>query len=116
MATQPIRALACVIDAIPEEERASHRALGQRLLVELVQAQDRLANGYAIRLPVDTITEVARFVANERKCCPFLEFDISIAANADSLWLRMTGPEGSREILEVELNLASCAAQSCSCS
>jgi hypothetical protein len=115
MAAQPVRTLACVMDAIPKEERTSHLALGQHLLVDLAQARNRLANGYAIRLPADTITEVARFVAKERKCCPFLEFEISMPADSDSLWLRMTGPEGSREILDAELNLADCGAGSCSC-
>ena len=59
---------------------------------------------------------LSRFIANERKCCPFMTFELEIAAASGPIWLRMTGPEGTRDVLEAELRLASGApASSCGC-
>jgi hypothetical protein len=108
-------AIACVPGAIPKEERAAHFQLAKRLFVELAETREQLSDGYAFRFPADAIHEVARFIANERRCCPFMEFGISISPNADSLWLRMTGPEGTRDVLDAELNLRDCSLGSCAC-
>jgi hypothetical protein len=59
----------------------------------------------ALRLPADELVQVARFVANERKCCTFLRVELDIAPGAGSMWLRLTGPQGTRELLEAELGL-----------
>jgi hypothetical protein len=49
---------------------------------------------------------LARFIVNERKCCPFMDFELSITRESGPVWLRMTGPEGTREIVQAELGLA----------
>ena len=66
-----------------------------------------LPNGYALRFRPDAFDDVARFVANERKCCPFLSFELLLDAASGPIWLRMTGPEGTRAVLDAELNLNS---------
>lgn len=103
--------LACVPSAIPAAERQGHLALGRELLD--VRARERVAlpNGYAIRFEPDALESVARFVANERKCCPFLTFELTVDASTGPLWLHMTGPEGARAVLDAELNLTG----SCGC-
>jgi len=93
---------ACVPGAIAPEEREAHFALARLLFGELVEERAALPNGYAYRFPPDALGRVARFVANERKCCPFLSFELVIAESGP-LWLRMTGPAGTREILDAEL-------------
>jgi len=45
---------------------------------------------------------VARFVANERKCCPFLHIEVELGGGGP-IWLRLTGPEGTRELIDAEL-------------
>jgi hypothetical protein len=60
--------------------------------------------GYAFRFAPDAFADVARFVANERKCCPFLDFEIA-AESAGPVWLRLTGPAGTRAFLEAELGI-----------
>ena len=60
-------------------------------------------SGGAFRFESDALEDVARFVANERKCCPFLDFDIAVAAAAGPTWLRITGPAGTRAFLDAEL-------------
>lgn len=106
-------ALICVPDAIAPAERAAHFELGRRLFTELAEDRIDLPAGVAVQLAVDELPRVARFIANERKCCPFLHVEVTIAARGSSMWLRLTGPQGTRELIEAELGLAS--AGSCGC-
>jgi len=48
---------------------------------------------------------------NERRCCPFMTFEVVVAPSSGPIWLRMTGPEGTREVLRAELELSG----SCGC-
>ena|SRR6266540_1842211 len=98
-------ALACVPTAIALEERAAHFSLIQKLFGEFAQERTELPGGYAYRFRADALEPVARFVANERKCCPFLTFELAVIAESESLWLRMTGPEGTRAVLDAELRI-----------
>ena len=107
--------IACVPSAIPIEQRAAHFELARHLLIEVVEQREQLPEGYAFRLPADSLISVAQFVSNERKCCPFMHFEITIAEDSGSLWLRMTGPAGTRAMLDAELNLRSCSSTSCGC-
>ena len=111
MGSVPSPALACVPSAIPAAQRQGHFALGRELLEVLAVERLGLPNGYAIRFQAEAFDAVSRFVANERKCCPFLTFELTLDPVSGPLWLRMTGPEGTRAVLDVELNLNS----GCSC-
>jgi hypothetical protein len=98
--------LACLPAAIAPAERPAHFALIRQLFGALVQERAQLPNGYAYRFQSDALELVARFVANERKCCPFLCFELLIGAESGPLWLRMTGPEGTHAVLDAELAIA----------
>jgi hypothetical protein len=113
VSTDPTRDLVCVPGAIPAQERAAHFALGRRLFTELAEERVDEPAGIALRLPADELAQVARFVANERRCCPFLRVEVDIAPGTGSMWLRLTGPQGTRELLEAELGLNPSA--SCGC-
>ena len=104
--------LACVPAAIPAAVRQAHFALARDLLE--VRAEERLPlpDGYAIRFRADALEAVARFVENERKCCPFLTFALTLDPDCGPLWLRMTGPAGTRAVLDAELNFN---ARGCGC-
>ena len=106
--TNATPALACVPGAIPPDERQSHFSLARELFHVRAQERVALSDGYAIRLPHDALEDVARFVANERRCCPFMKFEITFGPESEPLWLRMTGPQGTKDVLDAELNLASC--------
>jgi hypothetical protein len=95
----------CVPRAIPLGERVAHFELGRRLFTEMVEERIDLPSGIALRLPGDAFPEVVRFIANERKCCPFLHIEVEIAPGAGPMWLRPTGPPGTRELIEAELAL-----------
>lgn len=97
--------LACVLDAIPAAERPAHLALMRSLFGAAAREREALPEGYAFRFAPEALAEVARFVANERRCCPFLTFEIAAAAPHDAVWLRLTGPAGTRAFLDAELPL-----------
>jgi hypothetical protein len=111
-ALTPAPPLACVPSAIPANERKAHFELAEDLFMKRAAERVPLPEGYAFRFDSGDFEDVARFVTNERKCCPFLTFELELAAQSGALWLRMRGPEGTREILEAELNLA----RPCGCS
>ena len=95
--------LACIPTAIPAAQREQHFALARRLLKDVANERLTLPDGLAFRFGVDALESVARFVANERKCCPFVDFEIRVEPDGGPLWLRMTGPEGTREVLAAEM-------------
>jgi hypothetical protein len=95
--------LACIVDAIPETERAAHLALVARLFRDRANAKTDLPNGYSFRFPADAFDELAQFVSKERRCCPFLAFDLAVPPGDGPVSLQLTGPEGTREFLAAEL-------------
>ncbi len=96
-------ALACVPEAIPLSERPGHFALLTRLFGEAARERRDVPNGYAFRFDAEVFDDIARFVALERLCCPFLAFVIELAPDGGPLWLSMTGPARTREFLDLEL-------------
>jgi hypothetical protein len=99
--------LACVPSAIAPGDRQAHFDLARELFHRRALERVALPNGYAARFPGDMLEAVARFVANERRCCPFMSFEISFGPESAPLWLRMTGPDGTKDVLDAELNLTS---------
>jgi hypothetical protein len=43
---------------------------------------------------------IASVVDAERQCCRFLRFDLTVEAGGGPVWLAVTGPSGTRELLE----------------
>lgn len=103
--------LFCVPSAIPAGKRLQHFALARQLFSTKALERRDLSNGYAIRFSQGDFEAVTRFVANERLCCPFLQFEVRVEPDAGSLWLQMSGPQGTREVLAAELSLT----KSCQC-
>ncbi|HJU66444.1 MAG TPA: hypothetical protein VJ596_12230 [Gemmatimonadaceae bacterium] len=95
--------VACVAGAIAPEERQGHFALIARLFREDVRERRTIAGGYGYRFEPQMLDDVARFVSNERRCCPFLRFSIELAPDDGPLWLHLVGPVGTREFLDAEL-------------
>jgi hypothetical protein len=64
-------------------------------------AQERrdLPDGYAFRLSEEhtTLLQVAEYLTNDRRCCPFFHYTLSIEPEARAVWLAITGPEGVKE-------------------
>jgi hypothetical protein len=103
--TAPI--LACNVGALDPATRTAHFAWIRHELASLVRAADELPNGMALELPVEALAAVAVFIDRERRCCPFLRFELDVAPAGGPLRLRLTGPAGVAELLRAEFNLSS---------
>lgn len=100
------RPLACDMTAIPPERRAGHQALAARLFGGSAEELRELPDGYAWRFASDHYPDVAAFVADERRCCPFLTFTLTLAPDGGPLWLHLTGPGEIKAFLQAELGVA----------
>ncbi len=90
----------CDLSAIAPSQRDAHQALAARLFGEAVQEWTELANGYAFRFTPEEYEDVTAFVANERLCCPFFTFVLEVTADRGPLWLRITGNENAKAVLQ----------------
>jgi hypothetical protein len=95
--------LTCNMDVFSREQREDHI----RVTTELGKAMQNIReiqNGYEFVFPNESqyITGIAEFIANERLCCPFLEFGLNVKSNEPTLSLSLSGPVGTQEFLRAE--------------
>jgi hypothetical protein len=68
------------------------------------RAQERadLADGFRWRFAPsrEVLEAIALVIDAERRCCPFLRFDLTVHEGGGPVWLAVTGPSGTRELLE----------------
>ena len=96
----------CNIKALTPEERAHHKQLGDKLMAarkEIVEME----KGYEFQFsPKDvTLAELADWVVNESKCCPFFDFHIDLENEGKLLCLRLTGEEGIKQFIRAEFRV-----------
>lgn len=98
-------ALFCDMTVFSPEERERHVAAIRQMLNAVREARE-IAGGHAFRFEPDSevLLKLAEFIAGERLCCPFLNFDLRVEAEGGPVWLRLTGPEGVKEFLRMELS------------
>src|SRR5918994_7530042 len=93
--TEPVAAaqdevIACLLSEREAAIRGEELAGG---LFTAVEGVVELPDGYAYRFagadsPLESLLE---FIAAERRCCPFLSFEIAFEPHGGPLWLRMRG-------------------------
>jgi hypothetical protein len=98
---QPI---VCDLTAIPAEVRAAHVTTAPQIF-QAAQEIRELENGYAFRLPNEEgmWLALATFVENERRCCPFWRFGLTVEPNHGPLWLALTGVADAKALLKAAL-------------
>lgn len=96
--------LACVPGAIPAAERAAHFQLVRHLFSAEVRERRVIDGGYAFRFDAAAFDDIARWITNERRCCPFLTFGVEVSRAGGPVWVRLTGPEGTRVFLDAEFS------------
>jgi len=96
----------CRLDALTPAERARHAELTARL-VNSARRVEELPNGW--ELSFDDRPEwgiwLVEWMARERRCCPFLGFDIRLGEHDEPAVLRLTGAPGVRDFVAAELGL-----------
>jgi hypothetical protein len=95
--------IACDPSAIPADARDTHLALAARLVFQDYQERRELPDGYAWRFAAEQYEEVAAYVANERRCCPFFTFTLEVGPAGGPVWLRVTGDDAIKAYLQSEL-------------
>ena len=94
--------LVCDLTAIPSDIREEHIITTPQLFA-LAQEVQELPNGFAIRFLPGMFMAISKFIENERSCCPFFNFGLEVEPNSGPVWLRLTGGEGVKEILQITL-------------
>ena len=100
--------VACDMSALTADQQERQRALLVLLRSDAEEVRE-LEDGYAFRHSGDrdVLLAVAEFVANERLCCPFFEFGITVERGGGPVWLRMTGEGEAKRVLEAEMGVGS---------
>ena len=96
----------CNIAALTPAERAHHKQLTEKLMAARKNIVES-PKGYEFQFsPSDvTLAELAEWVANEAKCCPFFDFHIDLENKGTLLCLRLTGEEGIKAFIRSEFHL-----------
>jgi hypothetical protein len=98
--------IACNLNALDRERRRRHQSLTAQLRAA-VQETRELPDGYSFRLPSDeaAFQMTAEWITLERRCCPFLAFGLEAGRENGPLWLSLTGREGVKSFLKMELGI-----------
>jgi hypothetical protein len=96
----------CNIKALDPAQRTHHKELTDKLIArrsEIVETE----KGYEFQYRPSNVSlaELADWVADEGKCCPFLDFHIDLEREGRLLCLRLTGEEGSKPFIRAEFQL-----------
>jgi hypothetical protein len=96
--------VACNWSALTAVQQEWQRALYRQLRADVKEVVE-LEDGYAFRHSADraVLLTVAEFVANERLCCLFFEFGITVERDGGAMWLGMTGGGEAKRVLEAEM-------------
>jgi hypothetical protein len=97
--------VACAPSAFSSTEAAEHHFAEGRRLRALILERAELPDGWSLRFPNedDVFLALARWSAEERRCCPFFTFTLERAPADNPILLRVTGPDGAKGVLTAGL-------------
>ncbi len=91
--------IACTLSDKELQERRKN--VLDKIAVSLIDSQE-LSNGFRFRFSIDdsVVQNLTTIINLERKCCPFLDFKLSLKAGADFASLDLTGKQGAKEAIK----------------
>jgi hypothetical protein len=94
----PMLPVACSLSPPELRER---RETALRTLRARAREVREIAGGWSIRFAAEDqlLDELMRFIQMERKCCSFLRFGLVVTPGEGPVWLEMTGPDGTEDLL-----------------
>jgi hypothetical protein len=102
----PDTPVACLLTA-PElrQRRSTVLAAFRAAQLEVKEVADANGDGFAFRVAPSgaQLSALAELIELERQCCPFLRFSLTVEPGDGPIWLTLTGPTGTRELLRYEL-------------
>jgi hypothetical protein len=95
---------ACNLNGLTAAERVRHFGQLGPALRSLKTGVRELKDGYEFRFPADTktITMLAEWIEQERRCCPFFDIDLRIEKEGGPVSMRLTGREGTKKFIEAD--------------
>jgi hypothetical protein len=92
---------ACDRLALDPAARTRHFDVLGPALARARQRVHELPNGYEFEYPPDraTVQQVMEWAAGERLCCPFFDIEVRMEREGGSVWLRLTGREGTKQFI-----------------
>jgi hypothetical protein len=74
-------------------------------LKKLMLEKKETSNGFLYKFEgsdnlLDLLTS---FIKTERLCCEFFEFGLTVAGNGSHIWLQLSGPEGTKDFIQTEI-------------
>lgn len=96
----------CNMNALSAVQTERYEKLIKKLNENRLSVKE-LNDGYAFRFKAETqlIQDAAEFIAYERLCCPFFDFELAIEQDTDRLWLRLRGQDGIKDFIRAEFNV-----------
>ncbi|MGH3117766.1 MAG: hypothetical protein ACRD09_12245 [Vicinamibacterales bacterium] len=94
------RPIACRLDALSPEERQRQQALRQDLEAAIESVREA-PDGYVFTYRDDATVfrRAAEWLTLERRCCPFVDFELGWRADSRSPTLRMGGEPGVKAFI-----------------
>jgi hypothetical protein len=94
--------LACKLTS-PELQKRKATVIDS--LKKVMLEKKELDNGYSFRFPGNDgmIDQLNDFIKTERQCCDFFTFQLKITGDTNSVWMDVTGPEGTKEFITTEM-------------
>ena len=98
--------IACDLNALTPAERERRRTLVGALAQATVDRAE-LDHGFELRVDVAKLDlpALAEWIALERRCCPFLNFTIELAAGDGPVTVALSGADGVKDFLRAEIGL-----------
>jgi hypothetical protein len=90
----------------PEALRARRDGLLTGLL-RIADGREELPTGLRLRFApmAETLSTIARAVEDERHCCRFLRFTMTVEPDGGPVFLELSGPPGTREFVAALLEM-----------
>lgn len=94
--------IVCIPEALTNPERERYRTLRSEFVAS-IRKSSPMPDGYLLEFEAGQAQfhHVAEWISLERKCCPFLSFELRWGAGDSSApTLAISGPEGTKDFLE----------------
>src|SRR5258708_1710450 len=92
---------ACNLKAFTPEQRQRWRALIEQTIGAVMSVRE-LPDGYALHLDTRKVSlvQAAEWIALERRCCPFFDFQLDVHGEDGTVWLALKGREGVKQFIQ----------------
>jgi hypothetical protein len=96
--------IACTLSE--PELRLRREALASDIFKDFQQVVEH-RDGYSFRFPGDEgcAEKLLEFITFERRCCPFMTFELLFEPGQGFIWLRLRGATGVKEFIRNEMEM-----------